>query len=106
MTTVGWAPLRRPTATSDSDAAACQAPPWNRKDREPETWAQVRKACVAGESAPPVARRFDFGPANLRRRALFLDGEGERPDPLIRLADEKQPPLIRIRAGALPGVGL
>lgn len=41
-----------------------------RKYRGPETWAQVRKAYVAGESAPSVARRFDVGLANLRRRAM------------------------------------
>ncbi len=40
-----------------------------RKYRGPETWSQVRKAYVAGESAPSVARRFDVGLSNLRRRA-------------------------------------
>ena len=40
-----------------------------RKYRGPETWARVRQAYVAGESAPSVARRFDVGYANLRRRA-------------------------------------
>lgn len=41
-----------------------------RKYRGPETWAQVRAAYVAGESAPSVARRFDVGLSNLRRRAV------------------------------------
>ena len=41
-----------------------------RKYRGPETWARVRQAYVAGESAPSVARRFDVGLANLRRRAM------------------------------------
>lgn len=41
-----------------------------RKYRGPETWARVRAAYVAGESAPSVARRFDVGLSNLRRRAL------------------------------------
>jgi hypothetical protein len=41
-----------------------------RKYRGPETWARVRQAYVAGESAPSVARRFDVGLANLRRRAI------------------------------------
>jgi hypothetical protein len=41
-----------------------------RKYRGPETWARVRKAYVAGESAPSVARRFDVGLSNLRRRAM------------------------------------
>ena len=41
-----------------------------RKYRGPETWDRVRQAYVAGESAPSVARRFDVGLANLRRRAM------------------------------------
>ncbi|WP_292062386.1 hypothetical protein [Brevundimonas sp. UBA7664] len=41
-----------------------------RKYRGPETWVQVRAAYVAGESAPSVARRFDVGLSNLRRRAM------------------------------------
>ena len=41
-----------------------------RKYRGPETWARVREAYVAGESAPSVARRFDVGLSNLRRRAM------------------------------------
>lgn len=35
-----------------------------------ETWVRVRAAYVAGESAPSVARRFDVGLSNLRRRAM------------------------------------
>jgi hypothetical protein len=41
-----------------------------RKYRGPETWARVRAAYIAGESGPAVARRFDVGLSNLRRRAL------------------------------------
>jgi hypothetical protein len=41
-----------------------------RKYRGPETWARVRQAYIAGESAPSLARRFDVGLANLRRRAM------------------------------------
>lgn len=41
-----------------------------RKYRGPETWARVRQAYIAGESAPSCARRFDVGLANLRRRAI------------------------------------
>lgn len=41
-----------------------------RKCRGPETWVRVRAACVAGESAPSDARRFDVGLSNLRRRAM------------------------------------
>lgn len=40
-----------------------------RKYRGPEIWARVRKAYLAGESAPSVARRFDVGLGNLRKRA-------------------------------------
>ena len=41
-----------------------------RKYRGPETWVRVKAAYVAGESAPSVARRFDVGLSNLRRRAM------------------------------------
>ena len=41
-----------------------------RKYRGPETWARVRAAYIAGESAPSVAQRFDVGLSNLRRRAM------------------------------------
>ncbi len=41
-----------------------------RKYRGPATWVRVRAAYVAGESAPSVARRFDVGLSNLRRRAM------------------------------------
>jgi hypothetical protein len=41
-----------------------------RKYRGPETWARVKAAYIAGESAPSVARRFDVGLSNLRRRAM------------------------------------
>lgn len=41
-----------------------------RKYRGPETWTRVRTAYVAGEPAPSVARRFDVGLSNLRRRAM------------------------------------
>lgn len=40
-----------------------------RKYRGPEVWERVRKAYLAGESAPSVARRFDVGLGNLRKRA-------------------------------------
>jgi len=41
-----------------------------RKYRGPETWTRVKAAYVAGEPAPSVARRFDVGLSNLRRRAM------------------------------------
>jgi hypothetical protein len=75
-----------------------------RKYRGPETWAQVRKAYVAGESAPSVARRFDVGLSNLRRRAM---AEGwtrsriaERLDlrPLRGGADDPPPALMALAA--------
>lgn len=40
-----------------------------RKYRGPEVWARVRTAYLAGESARSVARRFDVGLGNLRKRA-------------------------------------
>lgn len=40
-----------------------------KKYRGPETWARVRIAYEAGESGPSVARRFDVGLANLRKKA-------------------------------------
>lgn len=40
-----------------------------RKYRSPETWRKVQEAYVAGEPAPSVARRFDVGLANIRKKA-------------------------------------
>ncbi|WP_339915418.1 hypothetical protein [uncultured Brevundimonas sp.] len=40
-----------------------------RKYRGAEVWARVRQAYEAGESGPSVARRFDVGLANLRKKA-------------------------------------
>ncbi|MFA4891916.1 hypothetical protein [Brevundimonas sp.] len=40
-----------------------------RKYRGPDVWARVKQAYLAGEPAPSVARRFDVGLDNLRRRA-------------------------------------
>lgn len=40
-----------------------------RKYRGPEVWTRVRIAYEAGESGPSVARRFDVGLANLRKKA-------------------------------------
>ena len=40
-----------------------------RKYRGPATWMQVRLAYVAGESGPSVARRFDVGLFNLRKKS-------------------------------------
>ncbi len=71
-----------------------------RKYRGPETWARVRAAYVAGEPAPSVARRFDVGLANLRRRALK---EGWTRKCVAQALDLKP-----VRGGAddpLPGIG-
>ncbi|MBX9460458.1 MAG: hypothetical protein KL785_04540 [Brevundimonas sp.] len=85
-----------------------------RKYRGPETWARVREAYIAGESAPSVARRFDVGLSNLRRRAMAegwtrsriaeqLDlkpvrgGAGPAPPalaPLVLLETQPEPPWI------------
>lgn len=40
-----------------------------RKYRGPETWAKAREAYLAGETGPMVAKRFDLGLGNLRKRA-------------------------------------
>ena len=70
-----------------------------RKYRGPETWAQVRQAYIAGESAPSLVRRFDVGYANLRRRARI---EGWTRKIIAEKLDLKP-----IRGGAdAPGVGL
>src|SRR5690606_16272124 len=64
-----------------------------RKYRGPETWARAREAYVAGESAPSVARRFDVGLSNLRRRAM---AEGWTRSRIAEQLDLKPAP------GALP----
>lgn len=73
-----------------------------RKYRGPETWAQVRKAYVAGESAPSVARRFDVGLSNLRRRAMAEGWTRARIDERLDLralrggADDPPPALMAL----------
>lgn len=78
-----------------------------RKYRGPETWARVRQAYLAGESAPSVARRFDVGLANLRRRALIegwtrktwaltidlkpIRGGADEPGPVLKALVESGP---------------
>lgn len=61
-------------SATDSDASGVQSARMEhyrlRKYRAPEVWARVREAYVAGEPGPSVARRFDVGLANLRKRAL------------------------------------
>lgn len=67
-----------------------------RKYRGPETWARVKAAYVAGESAPSVARRFDVGLSNLRRRAMQ---EGWTRN---RIAQRLDADLLRSRSGPDP----
>ena len=79
-----------------------------RKYRGPETWAQVRRAYVAGESAPSVARRFDVGLSNLRRRARaegwtrIRIAEGIDLKPVRGGADEPGPGLGLLTMADLP----
>ncbi|WP_426036363.1 hypothetical protein [Brevundimonas sp. DC300-4] len=82
-----------------------------RKYRGPETWARVRQAYIAGESAPSVARRFDVGLANLRRRAI-IEGWTRKTyarqidlQPIRGGADEPDGGLERlVEAGEIPPV--
>lgn len=84
-----------------------------RKYRGPETWARVRQAYLAGESAPSVARRFDVGLANLRRRAL-IEGWTRKTwaqtidlKPIRGGADEPAPGLMAlVEAGPVPPINL
>ncbi|CAN5193859.1 hypothetical protein BH09PSE1_BH09PSE1_12150 [soil metagenome] len=95
-----------------------------RKYRGPETWAMVRQAYVAGESAPSLVRRFDVGYANLRRRARIegwtrkaiaetldlkpLRGGAEDPRPaltaLAALEGQPEPPFIAPREAVAKAV--
>ncbi|GAW42241.1 hypothetical protein SH203_02657 [Brevundimonas sp. SH203] len=60
-----------------------------RKYRGPEVWKRVREAYEAGESGKSVARRFDVGLANLRKKSRR---EGwSRKDTAARLDRELEP---------------
>lgn len=74
-----------------------------RKYRGPEVWKRVREAYEAGESGPSVARRFDVGLANLRKKARLegwcrkhiaarLDRELEPMRPCVALSDAASAP--------------
>lgn len=80
------------TPTSDFDDAGGYAVVMEhyrlKKYRGPEVWARVRVAYEGGESGPSIARRFDVGLSNLRKKARLegwtrkdiaqkLDGELE-----------------------------
>lgn len=71
-----------------------------RKFRGPETWARVKAAYVAGEPGPSVARRFDVGLSNLRRRAIK---EGWTRN---RVAHRLDVDLLRRKDGADPSTGV
>lgn len=108
--------------TSVFDVAACHPRRMEhhrlRKYPGPETWARVKAAYVAGESAPSVARRFDVGLSNLRRRAMAegwtrnriahqldlkpLRGGADDPPPALRALHELEalPEVPRIDADA------
>lgn len=66
-----------------------------RKYRGPEVWARVRQAYEAGESGPSVARRFDVGLANIRKKSR-LEGWSRRHQ--AARADRDLPPRERIEA--------
>lgn len=72
-----------------------------RKYRGPEVWAKVREAYIAGEPGPQVAKRFDVGLANLRKKAR-LEGwtrtATARASDLLILAT--QPDVLGIEADA------
>jgi hypothetical protein len=79
-----------------------------RKYRGPETWARVRQAYIAGESAPSLVRRFDVGYANLRRRAR-IEGWTRKTiaaqldlKPIRGGADDPEPALRALEAFDLP----
>ncbi len=61
-----------------------------RKCRGPEVWARVRVAYEAGETGPSVARRFDVGLANLRKKARL---QGWTRNDIARRLDRELEPL-------------
>jgi hypothetical protein len=76
-----------------------------RKYRGPEIWARVRDGYVAGESGPSLARRFDVGLANLRKKAM---AEGWTRNRIAERLDRElepsrpRPPLGAVAHGAGP----
>lgn len=60
-----------------------------RKYRGPDTWRRVREAYVAGESGPSLARRYDVGLANLRKKA---SREGWTRSAVAAALDRELPP--------------
>lgn len=76
-----------------------------RKYRGPEVWARVRAAYEAGESGASVARRFDVGLSNLRKKARK---EGWTRKDIARRLDEalepRRPDAEATRASHIPAV--
>jgi hypothetical protein len=60
-----------------------------RKYRGEDTWRRVREAYVAGESGPSLARRYDVGLANLRKKA---SREGWTRSAVAATLDRELPP--------------
>jgi hypothetical protein len=73
-----------------------------RKYRGPEVWKRVRQAYEAGESGPSVARRFDVGLANLRKKAR--ENGWSRKHTAARLDQELEPDRADIAAPPSPPV--
>lgn len=70
-----------------------------RKYRGPDTWRRVREAYVAGESGPSLARRYDVGLANLRKKA---SREGWTRSATAAALDRALPPEAKPEIGAAP----
>ncbi len=60
-----------------------------RKYRGPEVWARVRECYIAGESGPVLAKRFDVGLPNLRKKARL---EGWTRSHVAERLDRELPP--------------
>ena len=60
-----------------------------RKYRGPDTWRRVKEAYVAGESGPSLARRYDVGLHNLRKKA---SREGWTRSAVAAALDRELPP--------------
>ncbi|WP_269716140.1 hypothetical protein [Caulobacter sp. NIBR2454] len=65
-----------------------------RKYRGPEVWARVRECYIAGESAPVLAKRFDVGLANIRKKARL---EGWTRSHIAEQLDASLPPDLERR---------
>ncbi|WP_298745679.1 hypothetical protein [uncultured Brevundimonas sp.] len=73
-----------------------------RKYRGPDTWRRVREAYAAGESGPSLARRYDVGLANLRKKA---SREGWTRSAVAAALDRELPPQTTPETGAVSEAG-